>query len=72
MLFTHDTELTLRAACGLINTDRMDVEQLGDAAALEAFLDGWGYTGRRDHDTAELASIPVVIFFQGEASSSRA
>ena len=30
MLFTHDTELTLRAACGLINTDRMDVEQLGD------------------------------------------
>jgi len=57
MLFSHDTEITLRAACGLINTDRMDVEQLGDAAALEAFLDGWGYTGRRDHDTAELASI---------------
>jgi predicted RNA-binding Zn ribbon-like protein len=57
MLFTHDTELTLRAACGLINTDRMDVEQLGDAAALDAFLDSWGYTGRRDHDAAELASI---------------
>ena len=44
MIFTHDTELTLRAACGLINTDRVDGEQLGDAAALEAFLDGWGDT----------------------------
>ena len=57
MLFSHDTEITLRAACALINSDRVDGEQLGDAAALEAFLDGWGYTGRRDHDTAELTSI---------------
>src|SRR6476646_670612 len=57
MIFTHDTELTLRAACGLINTDRVDGEQLGDAAALEAFLDGWVYTGRRDHDSVELPSI---------------
>jgi predicted RNA-binding Zn ribbon-like protein len=57
MLFSHDTELTLRAACGLINTDRVDGEQLGDMAALDAFLDGWGWTGRRDHDDAELASI---------------
>jgi predicted RNA-binding Zn ribbon-like protein len=57
MLFSHDTEITLRAACGLINSDRVDGERLGDAAALEAFLDGWGYTGRRDHDTAELTSI---------------
>ena len=57
MLFSHDTELTLRAACGLINSDRVDGEQLGDMAALDAFLDGWGWTGRRDHDAAELASI---------------
>jgi predicted RNA-binding Zn ribbon-like protein len=57
MLFSHDTEITLRAACALINSDRVDGEQLGDAAALEAFLDGWGYTGRRDHDGAELTSI---------------
>jgi predicted RNA-binding Zn ribbon-like protein len=57
MLFSHDTEITLRAACGLINSDRVDGERLGDAAALEAFLDGWGYTGRRDHDAAELTSI---------------
>jgi len=57
MLFSHDTELTLRAACGLINTDRVDGEQLADMAALDAFLDGWGSPGRRDHDDAELASI---------------
>ena len=26
------------------------------SAALEAFLDSWGYTGRRDHDAAEQLS----------------
>ena len=26
-------------------------------AALDAFLDGFGWTGRRDHDAAELESI---------------
>ncbi len=57
MLFSHDTELTLRAACGLINSDRVEGEQLRDMAALDAFLDGYGWTGRRDHDAAELASI---------------
>src|SRR6476469_9558613 len=56
MLFTHDTELTLRAACGLINSG-IDGEELADAAALEAFLNGWGYTGRREHDTVELESV---------------
>ena len=55
MIFSHDTELTLRAACVLINTDRVDGEQLGDMAALDAYLDGFGWTGRRDHDAAELA-----------------
>ena len=46
MIFTHDTELTLRAACVLINTDRVDGEQLGDLAALDAYLDGFGWTGQ--------------------------
>jgi len=57
MIFTHDTELTLRAACVLINTDRVDGEQLGHLAALDAYLDGFGWTGRRDHDAAELQSV---------------
>jgi predicted RNA-binding Zn ribbon-like protein len=57
MIFTHDTELTLRAACVLINSDRVDGEQLGEQAALDEYLDGFGWTGRRDHDDAELKSV---------------
>jgi predicted RNA-binding Zn ribbon-like protein len=57
MIFSHDTELTLRAACALVNSDRVDGEQLGDQQALDAFLGGWGWTGRRDHDDDELASV---------------
>ena len=52
MLFTYDTELTLRAASVLINTDRVDGEQLADLAALDEYLDHFGWTGRRDHDAA--------------------
>ena len=57
MIFSHDTELTLRAACALINTDRVDGEQMTDLPGLDAYLDGFGWTGRRDHDAAELKSI---------------
>ena len=57
MLFNHDTELTLRAACVLINTDRVDGESLGGLAALDEYLDGFGWTGRRDHDAAELQTV---------------
>jgi predicted RNA-binding Zn ribbon-like protein len=57
MIFTHDTELTLRAACVLINTDRVDGEQLGAMEALDEYLDGFGWTGRRDRDAAEMASV---------------
>ena len=52
MIFTHDTELTLKAACVLISTDRVDGERLGDLAVLDTFLDSFGSTGRRDHDNA--------------------
>ena len=57
MLFTHDTELTLRAACLLVNSNRADGEQLGDQAALDDYLGVYGWTGRRDHDDAELAAV---------------
>jgi predicted RNA-binding Zn ribbon-like protein len=57
MNFTYDTELTLRAACVLINSDRVEGEQLGDLAALDEYLHGFGWTGRRDHDAAELESV---------------
>ena len=57
MIFTHDTELTLRAASVLINSNRVDGEQMPDLAALDEYLDGFGWTGRRDHDDAELAAV---------------
>ena len=57
MLFSHDTELTLRAACALINTDRVDGEQLGSQRELDGYLEGWGWTGRRDHDDSELEAV---------------
>ncbi len=57
MLFNHDTDLTLRAVCALVNSDRVDGERLAHLAALDEYLDGFGWTGRRDHDAAELASV---------------
>jgi predicted RNA-binding Zn ribbon-like protein len=57
MIFSHDTELTLQSACVLVNTDRVDGEQLGGLAALDAYLDSFGWTGRRDHDDAELKTV---------------
>ncbi len=57
LIFSHDTELTLRAACVLVNSDRVDGEQLGDMASLDAYLDAFGWTGRRDRDTAEIEAV---------------
>ncbi|TMS55020.1 CGNR zinc finger domain-containing protein [Mycobacterium sp. DBP42] len=57
MLFTYDTELTIRAAMVLVNTDRVEGEQLADQAALNAYLDEFGWTGRRDRDDAELEAV---------------
>jgi predicted RNA-binding Zn ribbon-like protein len=57
MRFTHDTELTLRAARVLVNSDRIDGEQLADQAALDSYLEAYGWTGRRDRDAGELAAV---------------
>jgi predicted RNA-binding Zn ribbon-like protein len=56
-LFTHDTELTLRAAGVLVNSDRSAGEQLGSLSALDAYLREYGWTGRRDRDEAELTAV---------------
>ena len=56
-LFSHDTELTLRAACVLVNSDRVDGEQLRDQPALDDYLTRYGWTGRRDHDDEELDAV---------------
>jgi predicted RNA-binding Zn ribbon-like protein len=57
MNFSHDTELTLRAACGLVNTDRVEGEQLADHRGLDGYLTAWGWTGRRDRDDDELTAV---------------
>ena len=57
MLFTHDTEVTLRAAGVLVNSGRIECDQLADQAALDGYLDTYGWTGRRDRDAAELAEV---------------
>ena len=57
MNFSHDTELTLRAACVLINSDRVGGDQLADLASLDGYLNDFGWTGRRDRDPAELAAV---------------
>ncbi len=57
MDFNHDTELTLKALCALVNSDRVDGEQLGDDRALDGYLTGFGWTGRRDRDDAELEAV---------------
>ncbi|MFN8102775.1 MAG: CGNR zinc finger domain-containing protein [Mycobacterium sp.] len=57
MNFSHDTELTLRAACALVNSDRVGGEHLADQRALDDYLRDWGWTGRRDRDLEELAAV---------------
>jgi predicted RNA-binding Zn ribbon-like protein len=41
----------------LVNSDRVDGEQLADLAALDEYLEGYGWTGRRDYDPDELAEV---------------
>lgn len=63
MLFAHDTEVALRAAAALVNTDqdeRVGGDQLPDPAALDAFVREWGWTGSRRHDAAELEQVRAL------------
>ena len=60
MLFAHDTEHGLLEVAALINTADPDGERLPDQAALDAFLDTWGWTGRRDRDEAELRAVRAL------------
>lgn len=47
----------MRASCELINSDRVGGDQIGDMAGLDSYLDAHGWTGRRDHDAAELKAV---------------
>jgi len=60
MLFAHDTEVALQAAAALVNTDDPDGEQLPDVAALDEFVQAWGWTGTHEQDQAELDAVRAL------------
>ncbi|WP_121194356.1 CGNR zinc finger domain-containing protein [Motilibacter peucedani] len=63
MLFAHDTEVALQAAAALVNTAPDPVtpgEELPALAALDAFVEEWGWTGSRAHDEDELARVRAL------------
>ena len=60
MIFSHDTELTLRAACALVNSDRVEGERLGDMAALDGFLDGWSDWELSPDEKARLDEVSAL------------
>ncbi|WP_122262942.1 CGNR zinc finger domain-containing protein [Ornithinimicrobium cerasi] len=60
MHFTHDTEIALQGAAGLVNTSVRrpgDVEELATVDDLDAFVRAWRWSGRRARDRAELAEV---------------
>lgn len=57
MVFAHDTETALATAAALVNTAGEDPDGLEDVAALDAFVEAWGFTGPRRRDEAELAEV---------------
>ena len=60
MLFAHDTEMSFNGTAALVNTGRGGAEELPDIAALDAFVEHWGWTGSRAHDQAELDAVRAL------------
>jgi predicted RNA-binding Zn ribbon-like protein len=59
MLFAHDTVAALRAAVDLVNTGE-EPDTLTTIAQLDAWYLEHGYTGRRDGDEVELATLRAL------------
>jgi predicted RNA-binding Zn ribbon-like protein len=57
VLFTDDTDASLRAAVALANSTDEPGEPLGSVEDLSAFLASWPYTGRLDATEAELDAV---------------
>src|SRR6266508_5457693 len=60
MIFAHDTEAALVSAAALVNTGGRDEEGLPNLIALDQFFRAYGWTGRREHDEAELRSVRAL------------
>jgi predicted RNA-binding Zn ribbon-like protein len=56
VVFTHDTEGALQSAVALVNSGEPPVT-IATVADLDAFFVEHAYTGRRDHDEAELGEV---------------
>lgn len=65
MVFTHDTEVVLRCTAELVNSGQTDTDagegdSLTDVAALDAFIEKWGYTGTHRRDAVELREVRAL------------
>jgi predicted RNA-binding Zn ribbon-like protein len=60
VLFAHDTEVALKAAAALVNTDQPDGDELPDVPALDEFIRQWGWTGSRRCDETELETVRAL------------
>lgn len=59
MLFTHDTKSAMLAAVALVNSAE-EPDTMTEIAQLHAFVVERSYTGRMDHDGAELSSVRAL------------
>jgi len=59
VVFTHDTELSLGAAVALANS-ALEPDTLVEVADLDRVWEAHSYSGRHDHDQAELAAVREI------------
>jgi predicted RNA-binding Zn ribbon-like protein len=59
MVFSHDTELALRAVVALVNS-ASPPDTLTSVADLDAYLKRFQYTGRHDRTRAELEAVQAL------------
>jgi predicted RNA-binding Zn ribbon-like protein len=59
VLFADDTEASLKASVALVNSGE-EPDTLTSLAELDAWYEEHGFTGRRDHDGAELEALRAV------------
>ena len=60
MVYAHDTEVALAGAVALVNTLDGPDDHLTDLAALDEFVEAWGWTGARTHDARELQAVRAL------------
>jgi predicted RNA-binding Zn ribbon-like protein len=60
VVFAHDTEVALAGAVALVNTLDGPDDRLTDLAALDEFVEAWGWTGKRTYDARELKAVRAL------------